>query len=949
MIQNTVKFMIYKGFKILSIIIVSSIYTFSQARTIIPDSLKEEQTLRKIAYGVQPSWQVNGSISSVNSDALSKSFSPNVANTLYGRLPGLTVQQGSGEAGSDAPILSGRGVNTFGSGRGLYVLIDGFPSTEKFLEQLTPQEIESVLFLKDASTTAIYGDRAANGVLLVTTKRGQKSPMKVNFGVQYGFQQADRLPKFLGSYDYARLYNEALVNDGLTPKYTQADLATYQKGNDPIYHPNVNWYNELLRSSSPLINYNFNASGGSETVRYFVLFNVVNNNGIYKRTAGQSEFTKDESYNRYNFRTNVDITLSKRLSAMINLGGTVEDKTNPGVDENTNNVFNLMASIPYNAFPVFVAPDRPGGSSLYANPWSEITQRGYVSSNGRSAQISAKLTEDLGMITSGLSISGTIGFNSYFKSFSIKTRNYARYSVSNDSTGVAVYKQYDQNTSLVGNEGNSYQWRNTSFQGFLNYDRTFGIHGVNAMLMANYDDYTESNNYGDSGANTVLPYKNVGMAGRFTYSFDKRYVGEFSFGYSGNDDFAPGHRFGFFPAGSLGWVASNEEFLKGNARINYLKVKGSYGLTGNGNIGGTRFMYNQSYNWSGYNLGTDNGGRSALVQGSLANRDATWEEQKSLNLGLEATLLNSFNITFDYFIQDRYNILAKPYSTVPDYLGILLPDMNVGKVNNKGFEAAIRYNSDKKENLNYFVEASTWFARNKITYNAEAPQLFDYLYTTGQRIDQPFLLQAVGFFKDQSDINNSPKQIFSTVQPGDIKYKDQNGDGVINQSDYYPIGYTNVPELTLGFHAGATYKGFDLDMLFQGAFNRSVYLSGSYFQAFQNYGSISSIALGRWTSQTASTATYPRLSSNNNLNNYQPSSFWQRNGDFLKLRSLEIGYSFPRKVSSKVNLDKIRAFINGTNLFSLDHMDGLMDAESVSGGVGYPVMRTISLGLSVQL
>jgi TonB-linked SusC/RagA family outer membrane protein len=941
--------MTYKEIKILSIIIIASICTFSYAQTIIPDSLKKEQSPRTIAYGVQPNWQVNGSISTIKGDELSKSFNTNVSNTLYGRLPGLTVQQGGGEAGTDAPTISARGVNTFGTGRGIYVLIDGFPSTEKLFEQLTSEEIESVSLLKDASTTAIYGDRGANGVLLVTTKRGQKSPMKVNLGVQYGFQQADRLPQFLGSYDYARLYNEALVNDGLSPKYTQADLTAYQNGNDPIYHPNVNWYNELLRGTSPLVNYNFNARGGSETVRYYVLFNVVNNNGIYVRTADQSTFTKDESYSRYNFRTNVDITLSKNLSAMINLGGTVEDKTNPGVDGNTNNVFNLMASVPSNAFPVFVAPNMPGGNSLYANPLSEITQRGYVSTLGRSAQISAKLTEDLGMITPGLSISGAIGFNSYFKSYSIKTRSYATYSVEPDFTGMPIYTQYGLNTSLGGNEGNSYQWRNTVFQGFLNYERTFGIHGINAMIMANYDDYTESNNYGDTGANTILPYKNVGMAGRFTYSFDKRYVGEFSFGYSGNDNFTPGNRFGFFPAGSLGWVASNEEFLKENSIVNYLKIKSSYGLTGNGNIGGTRFMYNQSYNNSGYNLGTDNGVRSALVQGSLANLNATWEKQKSFNVGIEATLFNSLDITFDYFIQNRYDILAKPYSTVPDYLGISLPDMNVGKVENKGFEATIRYNSDKKKDLNYFVEVSAWFAQNKITYNAEAPQLYNYLYSTGQSIGQPFLLQAIGFFKDQADINNSPKQLFTTVQPGDIKYKDQNGDGVINQSDYYPIGYTNMPKLTLSFHAGATYKGFDLDMLFQGAIDRSVYLYGSYFQAFQNYGSISSIALDRWTPETSSTANYPRLSSNNNLNNFLPSSFWQRNGDFLKLRNLEVGYSLPQNISQKLHLEKIRAFVNGTNLFSLDHMDGLMDPESVSGGVGYPVMRTLSLGLSIQL
>ena len=932
------------------IIVVTSFCTLSQAQTIVPDSLKEKQSLKNIAYGVQPEWQVTGSISSVKGDALTKSFTSNVATTLYGRLPGLVAEQGGGEAGSDAPSLHARGLNTFGSGSGMYIVIDGLPSTEAFFQQLTPQEIESVSLLKDASATAIYGDRAANGVLLVTTKRGIKAPFKANFSVQYGLQQPTRLPDFLGSYDYARLYNEALVNDGEMPKYSDADLTAYRDGSDPIYHPDVNWYKELLRGPSPLVNYNFNASGGSETVKYFVLFNVVDNNGIYKKTEDEfSEFTKNESYLRYNFRTNVDVTLSNRLSAMVTLGGTVEDKTNPGVDENTNNVFNLMASLPPNAFPVLATPERPGGNALYANPWSDITQRGYVSYNGRAAQISAKLLWDLGMITPGLSIAGTIGFNTYFKSFSKKTRNYARFSAVKDTAGVPVYTQFGQNTSLAGSENDSYQWRNTAFQGFLNYDRTFGIHGINAMVMANYDDNTESNNYNDASRNTILPYKNIGMGGRFTYSLDKRYIGEFSFGYTGNDNFAPGKRFGFFPAGSLGWVASNEEFLKGNAVVSFLKIRGSYGLTGNSDIGSTRFMYNQYYNWSGYNLGTDNGGRSALVQGPLANPDATWEKEKKLNVGFETTLFKNLNVSFDFFKHNRYDILAKPYSTVPDYLGINLPDMNVGKVENKGFEATFGYISNQTKDLTYFVEASGWFANNRIDFNAETPQLYDYLYSTGHSVGQPFLLQAIGFFKDQEDIDNSPRQIFTDVQPGDIKYKNQNDDNVIDQSDYSPIGYTSMPQLTLGLHTGVADKGFDLDLFFQGALNRSVYFSGKYFQAFQNDGQISSIALGRWTSETASTATYPRLSSKNNLNNYQPSSFWQKNGDFMKLRSLEIGYSLPNNILERVRMEKVRIFLNGTNLFSLDHMDGLTDPETVSGGVGYPVQRTISLGLNIQI
>ena len=445
---------------------------------------------------------------------------------------------------------------------------------------------------------------------------------------------------------------------------------------------------------------------------------------------------------------------------------------------------------------------------------------------------------------------------------------------------------------------------------------------------------------------TDLSYKNIAMGGRVTYSYDKRYIGEFSFGYNGTENFPKGHRFGFFPAGSLGWILSNEAFLKGNPILNYLKLRASYGIVGNDNIGGIRYMFDQYYDGYGYHLGNSNNVQDGLVQGKLANPDVTWEKEKKFNVGFEATLVNKIDVSFDYFIQKRSNILSQPYRTVPDYLGISRPDINIGKVGNKGLETSIRYNGIGKKDLTYFVETSLWYAKNKVVYNAEAIQENEYLYGTGRIVGQPFVLEAIGFFKDEDDILKSPTQTFTDVRPGDIKYKDQNKDGKIDSNDYYPIGYTSMPQITLGLHGGITFKGFDMDIFFQGAANRTVYCGGKYYHAFQNDAKVSSIALGRWTPETAETATYPRLSSENNLNNYQASSFWQKNGNFLKLRSLEIGYTLPFQLSRKINLEKVRIFANGTNLFSLDHMDGFTDPETMSG---YPALRTISFGLSIQL
>lgn len=935
--RNDIKNIIY----IRRILLVSLLFgmncSFAMARTLRVDTLLQND-INKVAYGMQPKWMTTGAVSSVRGNEL-KSFVPNIANMLNGRIPGLVVQQWGCEPGADSPAMNARGVNTYGSGTGLFIVIDGFQSTEAYFQQLTPQEIESITLLKDASATAIYGSKGANGVLLITTKRGTSDKIKINFSIQSGFQQPLRLPEFLGAYDYATLYNEALVNDGKSPFYTPMDLEAYKTGNDPIFHPDVDWYGTILRKAAPITNYNFTASGSNEYFRYFVLLNVLDDRSLYRKAGNVSDFSKNGTYTRYNFRTNIDVKLSKRLQGAITLGGTIEDKTNPGTSENTSGMFDLMSSIAPNAFPVYVSTGMYGGNSMYSNPLGDLMQTGYTSYNGRSLQAIFQLKGDLGFITPGLSVNGAVGFNTYFKSYSKKSRQYARYSVDRDNADEIIYTTYGQNTSLAGDESSSSQWRDYSLQASLNYNRTFnGLHNIDAIYLGSYNDYVVTG--------TDLSYKNIAMGGRVTYSYDKRYIGEFSFGYNGTENFPKGHRFGFFPAGSLGWILSNEAFLKGNPILNYLKLRASYGIVGNDNIGGIRYMFDQYYDGYGYHLGNSNNVQDGLVQGKLANPDVTWEKEKKFNVGFEATLVNKIDVSFDYFIQKRSNILSQPYRTVPDYLGISRPDINIGKVDNKGLETSIRYNGIGKKDLTYFAETSLWYAKNKVVYNAEAIQENEYLYGTGRIVGQPFVLEAIGFFKDEDDILKSPTQTFTDVRPGDIKYKDQNKDGKIDSNDYYPIGYTSMPQITLGLHGGITFKGFDMDIFFQGAANRTVYCGGKYYHAFQNDGKISSIALGRWTPETAETATYPRLSSENNLNNYQASSFWQKNGNFLKLRSLEIGYTLPFQLSRKINLEKVRIFANGTNLFSLDHMDGFTDPETMSG---YPALRIISFGLSIQL
>lgn len=915
------------------------ICTFGYGQGQGKDTLSEESVpeMVNIAYQKMPAWMVTGAVSSVSGTSLQQSFFPDFPSKLAGKIAGLTVSPSNLEPGYEEISLYCRGVNTFGvGGREMLILVDGVESN---IIDLVPEEIASVALLKDASATAMYGSRGANGVLLVTTKRGKETPLKITFSTQQGFQQATRLPDFLGSYDYARLYNEALVNDGKSEQYSSADLSAYQSGSNKFLHPDVDWYDEVLRNAAPMSNYNLNFSGGSSTVRYFVMMNYLQNNSVLLKTGDESEFSVNGKYSRYNFRSNVDIELSKNLSAQITVGGTVVDKSNPS-GSNMSELFNTMSVIPPNAFPVYNPNGSISRNSLYSNPLGDLLNTGFYTSNGRTLQTILGLTEKLDMITEGLGISARVSFNSYFLSQSNKSRTYESFAISDDGTGNIVYDKYGLNTSLAGSEEASDQYRNMTIQSFLTYDRSVGNHDIRGLIVLNADDYTVS---GDT-----YPVKHRNVSGRLTYANSEKYIAEMSLSYMGSENFAKDNRFGFFPAASLGWIVSNESFLENSSLINFLKVRASYGMVGNDKIGGSSFMFEQYYPYTApYYFGTENAEYLAIIQGSPANTMVTWEKEKSFNFGFEATLADHLNVSIDLFNRNRYDILVQPNETDPDFMGYVKPYLNQGETNNKGLEVSIAYQNDQSKDLQFFVEASLWYFQNEVVYNSEALQLYDYLYQTGQPIDQPFGLVADGFFANDADINNpnTPQQIWASVQPGDVKYVDQNGDMIIDQRDLYPVGNTELPNLTAGINLGLKYKGFDFSAFIQAVSQRTITFDGYLFHAFQNNGKAGSIAMDRWTPATASSASYPRLSSMNNENNYRYSSLWQRNGSFIKLRSIELGYMLPANISNAVLVENARVFLNGTNLLSLDHMEGYRDPEI---GLGYPAMRSFSLGVRIQ-
>jgi TonB-linked SusC/RagA family outer membrane protein len=904
-----------------------------------------------IGYGKQPENIITSAISTVKGTDLRKSFTNNISNTFYGRFAGLTVNQGGNEPGANSSTPYIRGVNTFGFSQAPVVIIDGFLGD---YSQLVPEEIEEISVLKDASALAVYGMRGANGVILVTTKKGKVQPLSVDFGAQYGYQQATALPKFLGSYDYARLYNEALANDGKAPLYSQADLSAYQNGSDPLFHPNVNWYNQVLRDKAPLSNYNLSLTGGNGTVRFFTTLNVLTSGGLYKNFGNDFPESSNATYNRYNFRTNVEVTLNKNLTAQLNIGGSVEEKSNPS-DLYTGTNLALIDRIAPNAFPVFNANGSFGGNSTYSgNPLANLTSTGFSTSNGTSLQSSLRMTQALPFITPGLSAGAAVSFNNYYVGGSNKRKTYQRFSVSKNTAGDTLYSGFGQLTSLSPEESVLSQFRNYAIQGNVSYDHNFGNNSLSAMVLFNSDNFDIDRGYtATDAANQAFPYRANSLSSRITYVHNGKYIAEFSSGYMGTENYPKDHRYGFFPAGSIGWIASNESFLKNVSFLSFLKLRASYGLTGNENIGGQRFAFAQRYPFSAsYYLGTGNTAVTSIGEGRRANPDVTWEKEKKANVGLDLNLGKHIGIVVDVFKNDRYDISTTSNGTLPQFLGYNgYPDLNIGKATNKGYEVSVRYNSDEKKAIQFFAEAIVSYAKNKIVFNGEPANPNTNLYKTGFAIGQPFGLQALGLFQSDAEIAASAVPLGVSIKPGDIKYRDIGGpngvpDGIIDGNDVTAIGKTSIPEYTAGLHTGLRYKGFDVDLLFQGVTGVTQYLGGTRFAAFQSNGQIAELALGRWTPQTAATATYPRLSSeNSNQNNYRFSSFWQRDGSFVKLRSAEIGYTFSDKTLKRLHLSGTRLFVNGTNLFTWDRIkEG--DADAL---YGYPQLRTLSVGVKLHL
>lgn len=892
------------------------------------------QTQKKIAQ--------TGAIASITTKEIKQSPVANITNALTGRLPGLIAVQRSGEPGSDMPELYIRGLATFNSNAPL-ITIDGVQKEQEAISMLNPNEVESITILKDASATALYGIKGANGVIIIQTRRGKEGKPAINASVQTAVQNPTRLPEYLNSYDYAVLRNEAIKNDNPTaaPLYTQEALEAYRSGSDPYKYPSVNWLEEMIKPSA-MTQANFNISGGAPQVKYFVNVGYTQQDGLYEAEKN-SQYDPNLKYKRYNFRSNTDVDFDKNFSMSLSLFASIEDKNTPRTT--TEQMFTYLLQTTPNAYPIRYPNGMYGGSRY--NPFVLLNGLGYVQNFDSSLSGMLSATRKLNFITEGLYVKANYSFDGYYrKDFTrAKTTQTALYNGTGDYFDETSYSYQETDTPLGAPTAGYDQKRSVWMDLSLNYGRSFGNHHVTGLLLANRRQriiYSQ------------IPFVDQGIVSRMTYNYKNKYFGELNMGYSGSDNFAKGKRYGFFPAYSAGWVMSEENFLKNSSFLDHLKVRGSYGLTGNDVLNGRRWLFISEFiDGPGYSFGdplTNIGGR---LEGAMANPDVTWETARKMNVGIESNFLNSligFNV--DVFHEKRDDILITR-GTVPGMIGVTsanLPPANLGSVINRGVEAELIHRK-RVGNVNYFVKANGSFSRNKILEMDEASRPYDYLRRTGQSLRQLYGLTAIGFFKNEDDIQNSPAQ-FGNLIPGDIKYKDLNGDGKIDNNDEGPIGRTTVPEFLYGLAGGFNWKNLDFSLLFQGAGNYNVNFSHASAWEFYNGASVLTHHLGRWTPETAETATYPVLHNGQNNNNHRErSSFFMKDASYIRLKNVELGYTFKNiRLTKQTGLASLRLYANGMNLFTWDKMGaGYFDPEAPSGkGFFYPQLRVVNLGLSTD-
>jgi TonB-linked SusC/RagA family outer membrane protein len=907
-----------------------------------------------VGYGVQKKVSVTGAISTVKVSDLQEVATPSLSNAIGGRLPGIVTRQSSGEPGYDAASVYIRGFGTFGtSDRSPLILVDG---VERSMDNINVQEVESFSILKDASATAVYGVRGANGVVLINTKRGVEGKPKVTFRTETAVLTALRLPKYINSYEYGILANEATANSGLPDFYSQDDLQKYKDHSDPYLHPDVDWVDVVLKKKTMQSINNLSLTGGNKTFKYFTNIGYTEQGGIYKEDPSVPYHT-NSNLKRYNFRSNVDVSLTNNLTLYLNLGGITQNLLTPGT--NAAAIFDAIRWTPNNAYPVKNPNGSiPGmGTFLAENPFTKTTQKGYTTEFRNTIQSSLGPKWDLSkLVTQGLSLQGLFAYDYYGLIDNIRPQSPTTYQyLGKDASGADQYKLIQTATPLGYS---TYYDANRAYylQTSVNYDRSFGKHKIGALVLANRREYVDL-----SGANSLanIPQRSQGLAGRVTYDFDSRYLLESNVGYNGSENFAPGKRYGLFPSVSGGWIISHEKFWNSKV-ISLLKLRGSYGEVGNDQIGGSRFLFLTTINTNATNYlfgSSQTNTTGAFAESLIGNPDVTWERALKSNAGLDLELWRGkVVLQVDAYSEHRTNILLArqqiPISA--GYIAGTIPYANLGIVNNHGIDGSLQLRNTTKSGFYYSFQGNFTFARNKILEDDSPIKPFPYQNSRGQEMDRNYGYEAIGLFKDQADIDKSPSQtaLQSVIRPGDIKYKDLNGDGVIDNNDQTFIGYPRTPEIMYGFGGTIAYKGFDLSIFFTGTANTSLFLNGRSIWAFRdgvgNYNVMQEYYDHRWIpGADNSRAEYPSVLNVYNTNNYVTNTLYVKNANYLRLKSAELGYTLSQHVVRRLGIGSIRAFVNGANLAIWDHLK-VVNPENDDGEGTYPLQSSLNFGVQVN-
>jgi TonB-linked SusC/RagA family outer membrane protein len=915
------------------------------------------------AAGPQKKLSVTGAVSAINVDEL-RTPTANITNGLAGNVPGIIAMQGSGEPGNNQSEFWIRGISTFGANQSALVLVDGF---ERPFNEINIEDIQSFSVLKDASATAIYGSRGANGVVLITTKRGKPGKVNIDGKMEYGYLTRTRTPKFVDGYTYAELVNEAKITRNHEPQYTQNELAIIREKLDPDLYPNIDWQDKMLKDGANIYRAAINLSGGATIARYFVSASYVDEGGMYKTDQALKDYKTNAHLSRWNYRINYDLDISRSTTLALGVSGFLEKQNFPGLN-NLNIWYSLIGQSPISIPFMYSNGLVPAyGTGNKTNPWVLATQTGFREHWENKTESNVTLNQRLDMITKGLRFTARLAFDANSMNDINRLKWPEQYNVERrrDRNGNLIMHRVS-GEQLMKQESSSWGERVYQADAEFGYSRNFiGKHNVEGLLKYFVREQRQTQNLGTDIKNG-LPRRNMSVAGRAMYGFKNRYLVEFNFGYTGSENFKKGHQFGFFPAVAVGWNIAEENFIKEKLTwLDMFKIRYSIGEVGNDYFGGSRFAYLSTIASGGsFNFGEPVSPNSytGLYYSQVASDALTWEVARKQNLGIDINILrNVFSFTLDFFQESRRNIYMQR-NQLPGVVGTSsAPWANVGRMDNRGIDGNFGLRK-KIGNINFTLRGNLTWYKNKILERDEQQNSYPYLMQKGFRAEQARGLIALGLFADYEEIRNSPRQTFSAYMPGDIKYKDVNGDGLINDEDVVPIGASWRPALEYGMGLSASWKQLDVNVHFQGAGRNSYFLNGPTVYPFVEgaWGNILTEVVEpgkRWISKDIAPkdvqaenpkAKYPRLSYGGNANNYRASTFWLRDGAYLRFKTFDIGYTVPGKIATRLRLSNMRLYLLAQNLLVWDNVNVWDPEMATSDGTRYPLPKTLTIGMTFK-